>query len=78
MMHRILVRFNTKWEQDDQKRRWRILVDGKESLAHKVIIQVEGETVTEPVDGETKDHFLFFGHVDWKDDYVKIFGDRET
>jgi hypothetical protein len=78
-MHRILLRFNTKWEQDDLKRRWRLLVDGEERLAHKVLIWVEGETITEPVDGEAKDHILLHGHVAWGDGFVaKIFGERET
>lgn len=29
--NRILIRFNTKFEEDTQKRKWRVLVDGVES-----------------------------------------------
>ncbi len=66
-MDRILVRFNTKFGDDPDGRRWRVLVNGSERLAHKVVMMIPCETVTEPiVSGEIKDHFLCFGAVDWQ------------
>ncbi len=58
-MSRILVRFNTKWEQDEQKRQWRVVVDGVEELAHKVKIRTACDTIQEAIStGEIKHHFL--------------------
>jgi hypothetical protein len=74
----ILVRFNTKWKNDPISRQWRVLVNGKETLAHKVIIQSLSETVEQPVDGEQKFHFLAYGNIEWlvSTNYIvaKIFG----
>lgn len=64
-MDRILLRFNTKFEEDSLKRTWRVLVNGEETLAAKVIIQVIGETIQEPVDGIQKYHILCHGKVIW-------------
>ena len=69
---RILVRFNTKWEQDSQKRQWRVLVNGVESLAHKVAIKTPLETIEEQVAGEQKFHFLCFGKVIWNNSLAQI------
>lgn len=64
---RILVRFNTKFGNDPSGRRWRVLVNGEEHLAHKVVMSIPCETVTEPIaTGEIKDHFLCFGSVEWE------------
>ena len=62
---RILVRFNTKWRDDWQNRQWRILVNGVETLAHKVVINTQMETIEEEVSGEQKFHFLCSGKVIW-------------
>ena len=71
MNDRILIRFNTKWEQDELKRRWRVLVNGEETLAHNVITYGYCETITEPIStGEIKDHFLAYGRVVWDEDFV--------
>lgn len=61
----ILIRFNTKWEDDPQKRQWRILVEGKETLASHISIKVPCYTIEEPVDGIKKFHFLCVGQVNW-------------
>lgn len=71
-MSRILLRFNTKFQEDPQKRTWRVLVDGKEKLADKVFIRVAGETVQEYVDGILKYHILCDGHVIWNNDTATI------
>lgn len=66
MASRILLRFNTKVAEDPQKRTWRVLVNGEETLAHKVLIQIPCETITEPIaTGEIKHHFLCYGRVEW-------------
>ena len=62
---RILVRFNTKWREDPQTRQWRVLVNGVESLARKVLLKTRCETIEENIDGEQKFHFLCFGSVNW-------------
>lgn len=68
--HRILIRFNTKFEEDSLSRKWRVLVDGVESLAHKVKIHGICETITEPIaSGEIKHHFLCVGYLIWEDDF---------
>ncbi len=68
---RILIRFNTKFEEDPLKRKWRVLIDGEESLAHKVQTYGPCETVTEPIaTGEIKHHFLCIGFVVWEKDFV--------
>lgn len=69
---RILVRFNTKWQNDQQKRQWRVLVNGEEQLAHKVEIKVASETIEEEVAGEQKFHFLCSGKTIWQDTNVQI------
>lgn len=66
-MDRILLRFNTKFEEDQEKRTWRVLVNGTETLADKVIIRyVCCETIQEDVDGIPKYHILCFGKVNWQ------------
>jgi hypothetical protein len=68
-----LIRFNTKFENDDQKRYWRVLVDGEERLAHRVDIYVHATTITESIaSGEIKHHFLCEGHVLWKEGDVAV------
>jgi hypothetical protein len=66
MSSRILLRFNTKFAEDPEKRTWRVLVNGEETLAHKVLIKIPCETITEPIStGEIKHHFLCYGKVEW-------------
>ncbi len=72
-MSRILLRFNTKFEEDKKRRTWRVLVDGIEKLASKVYINVTSETITEDVaPGVTKYHVLCHGNVTWDEDEVTI------
>ncbi|MBC8063535.1 MAG: hypothetical protein H7Y17_01795 [Chlorobia bacterium] len=71
MADRILVRFNTKVADDPEGRAWRVLVNGVETLAHKVHIEVPCESITEPIaTGEIKHHFLCRGRVRWSQDHV--------
>ena len=70
---RILVRFNTKWQEDPDGRKWRVLEDGKETLARKVFMNLPCETVEEPVDGVPKYHFLSHGRVYWNDGDAYVF-----
>ncbi len=65
MSNRILVRFNTKHEQDTGHRKWRVLVDGDEKLADHVKITVPCETIMEEVGSVEKYHFLCYGEVRW-------------
>jgi hypothetical protein len=69
---RILVRFNTKWLEDELGRQWRVLVNGKETLAHSVNINTFCETIEEEVDGVQKFHFLSYGKVYWDGDNAEI------
>lgn len=69
---RILVRFNTKWHEDPQERHWRVLINGKESLAHNVLIRTNSETIEEYIAGEQKFHFLCFGSVVWHGTLAEI------
>jgi len=62
---RILIRFNTKFEQDELKRKWRVLIDGEEKLAEKVYVSVPCETVIENVGDDTKYHVMCHGIVKW-------------
>ncbi len=71
-MARILLRFNTKFEQDEKKRTWRVLEDGVERLAEKVLVGTHGETIQEDVDGVAKYHILFNGATLWYDDVASI------
>ncbi len=67
MADRILIRFNTKFNDDPEGRCWRVLVNGDETLAHRVEIAIPCETVTEPIaSGEIKHHFLCDGRVEWQ------------
>lgn len=67
---RILIRFNTKADQDPLKRCWRVLQDGVETLAHRVVTYTTCETITEPIEsGEIKHHFLCYGNVVWDDNH---------
>lgn len=70
--HRILVRFNTKWEKDLNKRTWRVLVDGTESLASDVTLNVPTSTIQEDVSGVPKWHMLCHGYVVWNGDKATI------
>lgn len=69
-MSRILIRFNTKFEDDPQKRKWRVLEDGVEKLAHKVLISTDAETIQEDVDGIPKYHIMCHGSVHWTNNDV--------
>jgi len=60
---RILVRFNTKFQEDPDQRHWRVLVNGQETLAHRVEINVPAKTVMEQVGSEEKYHILCYGKV---------------
>lgn len=72
-MARVLLRFNTKFEEDPKRRTWRVLVDGTEKLADKVYINVLAETITEDVaPGVTKYHVLCHGNVAWDGDTATI------
>lgn len=71
MADRILVRFNTKVADDSEGRAWRVLENGIETLAHKVLIEVPCESITEPIStGEIKHHILCHGNVIWSEDHV--------
>ena len=68
---RILIRFNTKFAEDPEGRCWRVLVNGEETLAHRVQISVPCETITEAIaTGEIKHHFLCDGQVQWGPEHV--------
>lgn len=67
---RILVRFNTKWEQDPEKRQWRILINGHETLAHQVVMLKPCKTIEEPVEGVQKFHFETTGQVTVDANYI--------
>jgi len=75
---RILVRFNTKWEQDPLKRTWRVLVNGEERLASDVHIEVACRSIIEDVEDQqgrvTKYHMLCHGKVNWDGDVATIVG----
>ena len=71
-MDKVLVRFNTKHEMDGGCRKWRVLVNGKEWLAQKVMISVPCETVCESVEGVDKYHFLCHGKVEWAGETATI------
>lgn len=71
-MKRILIRYNTKHEQDEGFRKWRVVIDGTEHLAHKVKVNVPCETICEDVGGTEKYHFLCFGEVSWRDKETAI------
>jgi plasmid stabilization system protein ParE len=71
-MARILLRFNTKFEQDPKKRTWRVLEDGIERLASHVSIGTNGETIQEDIDGVPKYHILFDGKILWDEDKAAI------
>lgn len=62
---KILVRFNTKWQEDNLKRQWRVLVNGNETLAAHVCLRTGSYTVEEAINGEQKFHFLCRGKVVW-------------
>jgi hypothetical protein len=68
---RILIRFNTKFEECPAKLKWRVLVNGQEFLADKVYIEVPCESITEPIStGEIKHHILCHGKAVWEDSYT--------
>ena len=70
---RILVRFNTKHEEDPQRRLWRLLIDGVEHLASHVMIATMCSTVTEDVaPGVTKHHIYCWGVPEWTGTEVRI------
>lgn len=70
--HRILVRFNTKWQEDSLGRQWRVVVDGIEELAHHVRIMVPCQTIRENVGEEPKFHFVCHGEAVWSATSVVI------
>jgi len=64
---KILIRFNTKWQEDEQKRTWRVLINGVEYLASKVNVNVPCVSTMEDIEpGVTKWHMLCYGKVYWK------------
>ena len=64
--NRILVRFNTKWQEDVMQRKWRVLMNGEEKLAHEILITIPCKIIQEDVpDVGTKWHFLCYGNVTW-------------
>lgn len=70
---RILVRFNTKHAQDELGRNWRVLINGEETLAHQVYINVPVETIVEPIaTGEIKYHFLCWGKAKFSEDHIAV------
>lgn len=71
MEDRILIRFNTKVEEDPLKRPWRVLVNGEETLAYKVYVMVPCATITEPIaTGEVKHHMLCYGKVTFDESHI--------
>ena len=77
-MDRILIRFNTKFEEDPQKRTWRVLVNGQERLAEKILVRAMGETIQEAVNGVHKYHVMFYGTVTWNGDIATISNNPEN
>jgi len=73
-MHRILVRFNTKHEQDEGKRKWRVVINDVEHLADHVNIEVPCETIMENIHDTEKFHFLCHGMVVWNGNIATIVG----
>jgi hypothetical protein len=71
-MNRILIRFNTRFQDDELKRTWRVLINGQEYLAENVQINIPCETLYEPVDGVPKWHFLCHGVVLWENNKAII------
>ena len=74
-LQRILIRFNTKHAEDYERvvgRKWRVLVNGTERLAEKVIIRARDETIEEEVDGIPKFHVEYYGFVRWNGDIATI------
>ncbi len=69
---RILIRFNTKWEADPEKRQWRVLVNGAETLAYNVIILTNCKTIEEEVEGVQKFHFLCHGSLTLEEGNARI------
>lgn len=63
--NRILVRFNTKWKEDELLRKWRVLENGVETLAHEVSITIPCKTIQEDVTEGTRWHFLCWGEAVW-------------
>ena len=68
----VLIRFNTKWQDDSKRRKWRVVINGFEYLASQVHIRVDCDSIEEPINGEPKFHMLCFGYATWKDDEVWI------
>jgi hypothetical protein len=72
-MDRILIRFNTKHSDDPQGRKWRLLINNQESLAHHISIRIPCETITEEVaPGVTKYHILCYGTVYWPEPNMAV------
>jgi len=70
---KILIRFNTKWEEDSLKRNWRVLINGEEFLASDIIVYVPSSTTVEDIaQGVTKWHILCRGHVHWNGNIANI------
>lgn len=66
----IQIRYNTK---TDGKLPWRIIIDGKESLAS--FVEVEGYCYAESsvVNGETKFNIACYGRVEWSGTKARIY-----
>jgi hypothetical protein len=47
--NKILIRFNTKWQEDPLKRTWRVLINGEEKLASEVCVEVPSQSTVEDV-----------------------------
>ncbi len=77
-MSRILIRFNTKHEMDAGHRKWRVVVDGVETLANKVHVTVPCETICEDVGGSEKYHFMCHGQVSWGEDETALVYDENS
>lgn len=70
---RILLTFNTKFEEDPQKRKWKVLVNEVERLAHQIVVIAYAETVVERIpQGEERCSFLCEGRVVWKEGDVAL------
>lgn len=70
--NRILVRFNTKWQVDELKRKWRVLENDIEHLAQDVEVTIPCVSIQEDVQEGTRWHFLCWGDVYWKADKATI------
>jgi len=68
----ILLRFNTKWQNDPEGRKWRVVINDIEHLASEVHIHAKARTVEKEVNGEPKFHLFCIGTVQWSGDVASI------